>query len=75
MLTTTEAAAYLNERGGFPYVVTRQLVQQWCKRGKFAHAIAPANRRGLWQIPTDDLDSFVLPRRTGRKKRTEGENR
>ena len=67
-LTTTEAAAYLNARGDIRSVVTRQLVQKWCMRGKFAHAIAPATRRGLWQIPMSDLEGFEPPRRTGRKK-------
>lgn len=65
ILTTTEAAAYLNERGGFPQKVTRELVHQWCKRGKFPGAKSIGGR--IWQIPKEDLDTFTAPK-VGRRR-------
>lgn len=62
MLTTTEAAAILSERGmadrdGGP--VKPSTVHQWCKRGKFPNAYSIGGR--VWQIPQADIDAFVLP--------------
>ena len=62
-LTTAQAAAYLNARGGFPFVVSRQLVHQWCKRGKFAGARKVGGRgRGTWLIPEVELLTFQQPK-------------
>ena len=62
-LTTAQAAAYLNERGGFSFVVTQQLVHQWLKRGKFPTARKVGGReRGYWLIPEAELVRFRPPR-------------
>lgn len=70
MLTTVEAAALLAERG---VVVKADTVKHWCQQGKFPGAKAPANQRGVWLIPREDLDNFQPPKigRPGKGKAME----
>lgn len=67
MLTTTEVAALLSERGhtdrrGGP--VKPDTVKHWCARGLFPGAINERRGpgRGFWLIPLSDLDAFQPPR-------------
>lgn len=59
MLTTTEAAALLTERG---ITVKADTIKHWCQQGKFPNARRIGGpRRGSWLIPQSDLDAFTPP--------------
>lgn len=62
MLSTTEAAALLSERG---ITVKVDTVKHWCRQGKFPGAVSINGR--VWQIPREAIDAFVPPTR-GRPK-------
>jgi len=67
MLTTTEAAALLSERG---IVVKTDTIKHWCQQGRFPNARRiGSERRGSWLIPQGDLDAFMPPT-MGRPKAT-----
>jgi len=54
-LTTTEAAAKLNE--------SDRLVRLWCQQGRFPNARRVEHPRGdYWLIPARDVASFVKPK-------------
>ncbi len=66
MLTTTEAAALLTERGhtdrkGGPVKV--DTVKHMCASGKFPNAYVERRGpgRGFWLIPQSDVDAFAPP--------------
>lgn len=69
LLTTTEAAAFLTERGftdrdGGP--VRRDTVKHWCQAGKIPGAVkTQPGKRGEWQIPLASLQDWT-PTRKGR---------
>ena len=59
MLTTTEVAALLSERGA---PIKADTVKHWCQQGRFPNAQRVGGpRRGYWLIPRDDVQAFVLP--------------
>lgn len=64
MLTTTEAAALLNERGHGGYKgkpLSADAVKRMCYRGVFPHAKHYAGSgRGMWLIPTEDVEAYAL---------------
>lgn len=67
MLTTTEAAALLAERG---IMVKVDTIKHWCQQGKFPNARRIGGpRRGTWLIPQGDLEAFIPPT-MGRPKLT-----
>lgn len=67
MLTTTESAALLNERGYSKPThkarpITADAVKRMCYRGVFPGAKHYAGSgRGVWLIPQPDLDAFAPP--------------
>ena len=70
MLTTTEAAALLTERGLTDKdggSVRAETVKRWCLRKKFPGARSISGR--IWQIPREDVEAFK-PGKPGRPKAT-----
>lgn len=68
MLTTTEAAALLTERGYAKPThrqgaLTADAVKRMCYRGVFPHAelVRRGPGRGYWLIPHEDIDALVPP--------------
>jgi hypothetical protein len=64
MLTTTEAAALLAERGVKGYKgrgIQPDTVKRWCYQGKFPNAKHYAGSgRGVWLIPQEDVEALSL---------------
>lgn len=61
MLTTTDAALLLAERG---ITATPKKIMRWCLEGKIPGALPPTHpRRGQWLIPREALDAFTPPQR------------
>ena len=68
MLTTTEAAALLNERGYAKRThkagaVTADAVKHMCARGVFPGARQEKRGpgRGYWLIPVEDVEALLSP--------------
>ncbi len=68
MLTTTEAAALLSERGytgnrkrDGTNVLTADAVKRMCYRGAFPNAKHYAGSgRGVWLIPVEDVEAYAV---------------
>lgn len=62
-MTTTEAAAYLKERGytvrskrdGTDKPPQSELVKRWCERGK----VKARKTNWIWLIPKEELDRLI----------------
>jgi hypothetical protein len=66
MLTTTEAAAMLTQRGHKGYKgkpVSADAVKHMCAHGVFPHARVERRGpgRGYWLIPVEDIDALTPP--------------
>ncbi len=68
MLTTTEAAALLTERGVLvtgrgtpPHPPTARTIEQWCRSGALTSTLVGVGRRGVRQISREALNAFQPP--------------
>ncbi len=58
------------------FSVTAANVRLWCRRGLLPNAYEMEESRGnVWMIPEDDLKGFEPPKKTGRPRKAQSEQK